>query len=82
MLYPGPASTFVTFCFQSENPEKVTVDIINMNGQIVLEHKPDESIQGNQEIKVDISHLREGLYIGLLKVNGRPVAAQKLIIVH
>ena len=82
MLYPGPASTFVTFCFQSENPEEVTVDIINMNGQIVLEHKPDESIQGNQEIKVDISHLREGLYIGLLKVNGRPVAAQKLIIVH
>lgn len=74
-IYPNPASD--QFMIRSEQVENASYTIINAMGQTVAEGKIEDQLQ-----TVTTENLSSGIYFLILKVNGRLVQQQKIIIQH
>lgn len=74
-VYPNPANNTFTVAFNSESP--VSIDIININGQIVKSINVN-TVGFNTQL-VDVNDLSTGVYIVRLS-NGYNVHTQKLVI--
>jgi hypothetical protein len=80
-IYPNPAKESTTCSFRLGSPAMVTLKIIDMKGQVVLYHDPCMMPLGENQIKLDLSGLQNGLYNCQL-VNGSKLFVRKLEIVR
>lgn len=64
--YPNPTSDFIWVNFYSENQSNTVIELLNMEGKIILSFNQGSSI-GNQSVKINTSELSSGLYF--LKVS-------------
>jgi len=74
-VYPNPASDRVTI--YTEKFEKANYTLVNSIGQIISEGKIE-----NAEHTLQTDNLSNGLYFLILKINGKPVQQNKIIIQH
>ena len=80
-VYPNPASTWATFSFQLESSESVLLSITDMKGQQVLYKSLGRLPRGRNQIQLDLSGLKDGMYTCVL-TNGTTKATHNLIITH
>lgn len=63
LLYPNPAVSDATISFDLESDAKATVQVFNLNGQVVLEIQKENLSAGNNLIKFGVDQLTTGTYI-------------------
>jgi len=61
--YPNPVTDFVTIEFQSEESGELQISLINILGTEVKKWDGFFLNSGNQEIKIDLSQFKSGVYI-------------------
>jgi hypothetical protein len=79
--YPNPASTLASFCFQLESSGTMELMVIDMKGQLVIKKELSNLPLGENQIKLNISDIPNGIYTCQL-TNGKLNAISKLVIVH
>ncbi len=72
-LYPNPANNTIHISLQSKNFATATISIYNHLGQKMGSEIPFETIVGNNELSLDISSFKNGIYFIQLSVNGRMI---------
>ena len=76
MVYPNPASSVVNFYLEAGSYHSTSLEIYDLNGRKLLEKKiPTEA----NEIEIDVSHLKNGVYFCRL-FSEKYNVTQKLII--
>ena len=60
-IFPNPASDYVDILSMSEMPEKVTLQLIGLNGQQLLT-KNINGIIASESIRLPLNHIHSGLY--------------------
>ncbi len=77
--YPNPANNWVRFDVNTgSSPAKL--DVYDMLGKVVV-HKDLSARQGEQEIRVNVSHLQPGMYFYTLRSgNNEAVLTKRLLI--
>ena len=79
MVYPNPFNHILNVTVQAKNNiEELTIDIINLYGQKIASTK-NKNIFGEIKIETDLSHLPGGMYLVVLKENGKQVFSKKII---
>ena len=69
-LFPNPASQSITIPVKVLSSENATLEVMDATGRIVMEK--NIAFSGNQEIKIDVSTLENGVYaISINSKNGR-----------
>lgn len=79
-VYPNPASALTTFSFQLESSESMELIIVDMKGQVVFHNDLGSLPPGENQVKLDISGLRNGMYHCQLTNNGTIKVTRKLVI--
>ncbi|MDR0364838.1 MAG: T9SS type A sorting domain-containing protein [Bacteroidales bacterium] len=74
-VYPVPAQETITFEYWTDEAESVIVELQNVAGQIV-----DQFELRSSRHQYAASKLERGVYLAILKVNGKKVATEKVII--
>lgn len=79
-LYPNPAKDKATLSFEMEMGESVLVKVSDLMGKEVLLHH-HEAISGRQEVKLNTTNLRPGIYVvQVLAGDDEVLGSKKLII--
>jgi len=79
MVYPNPFNNILNVTVQAKtNIEELTIDIINLYGQKIASTK-NKNVFGEIKIETDLSHLSGGMYLIVLKENGKQVFSKKII---
>ncbi len=79
MVYPNPFNNILNVTVQAKtNIEELTIDIINLYGQKIASTK-NKNVFGEIKIETDLSHLPGGMYLVILKENGKQVFSKKII---
>ena len=79
MVYPNPFNNILNVTVQAKtNIEELTIDIINLYGQKIASTK-NKNVLGEIKIETDLSHLSSGMYLVVLKENGKQVFSKKII---
>ena len=76
-LFPNPASNSVTIAFDNKKSSPVSIDIFNLQGQIVYKNTSEGSV-GNFNKTIDLSAFSVGTYI-IRVANDTEVGFSKLI---
>lgn len=79
-LYPNPVQDITTLEFILSENSKVSLEIINMSGALVLVQDLGEQIAGLQHIELNCSGLPSGIYSCRIQV-GKAMAVRRLIII-
>jgi hypothetical protein len=61
MIYPNPSKGLFNFNFNTQESDRVSVKIVDVNGRIVYQSVKSYSF-GNQLTKIDISSMKKGTY--------------------
>ena len=67
-LYPNPAVNNITIEFEMENSEETTIDVMNVNGQVIQSTTIFTQV-GNNMQNLDVSNLSNGTYFLSVKNN-------------
>ncbi len=78
-IYPNPASGLTTFSFWLDLPELVKVTITDMKGSQVLSKDLGRLPQGNNQIKLDLSGLQQGMYVCRLSYGSAEVTRRLVV---
>ena len=79
MVYPNPFNNILNVTVQAKTIiEELTIDIINLYGQKIASTK-NKNVFGEIKIETDLSHLPGGMYLVVLKENGKQVFSKKII---
>jgi hypothetical protein len=78
-LYPNPVQGITTLKFILSENSKVSLEIINMSGALVLVQDLGEQTVGPQQIELNCSGLTPGTYFCRLWV-GKAMAARRFIV--
>jgi hypothetical protein len=62
MVYPNPATDFVTISFSMSQPEKVTVQLMDMTGK-VLRQSDINAYSGENQNRFDVKGVAKGMYL-------------------
>ena len=62
-IYPNPAQHFVNVAFTLENTSEVSMQIINLNGQVMKYLPQGRMMTGEHRLQIDIEDLPFGNYI-------------------
>lgn len=81
-IFPNPSSGVTTIGFQLEFSQSMTLNIIDLKGQIVYMRDLEGLSQGKNLVKLDLTSLEGGMYQLQLWENGTLYATRKLILVH
>jgi hypothetical protein len=81
-VYPNPASSITKFSFRLESPESMVLTIVNLKGQVVYQNDLGTYPQGKNQVVLDLSELKSGIYHNQLSVHGKVIAERKLVILH
>jgi len=76
-FYPNPVKDFLNISFNHEIDETVVLQIIDINGRIIIE---DEIYISNSAIIQDVSNLSKGLYFTNLSFNNGIIQSFKLMV--
>jgi acyl-CoA thioesterase-1 len=79
--YPNPASTTTKIVFSLTQPGRVVMQLYSMTGRLVSTFADAFYNSGFQEITLDVSSLKPGIYIYAMLVSGR-VISKKMIVVR
>jgi subtilisin family serine protease len=79
-LYPNPVSDQLTVSFSLEQNRKIGLNVLNINGQVIISESEKVFQVGAQEIKTDLSNLPSGNYLLQLVIDGQTV--NKYIIIE
>jgi hypothetical protein len=74
---PNPFDEFTTIRFSVEGNSSVTLDIYNALGQNVATYTPD---YGEQKVVLNSADFENGIYLYTLKINGKIVGSNKMVI--
>jgi hypothetical protein len=80
-IYPNPASAITTFSFLLESSESLVLNVLDIKGQRVLFHDLGRLPQGVNQIDLNLSGLKDGMYNCQL-TNGTTKVTRKLVIAH
>jgi PKD repeat protein len=78
-VYPNPASDMVNVSLQQNSAQLVSVQLVNISGQIVGAANNAETTAGNSVITLNTSGLAAGFYVVYIRT-GNQMIARKLII--
>jgi photosystem II stability/assembly factor-like uncharacterized protein len=70
VIYPNPAANQVNIEFNSANNSLVSVQLFNLNGQIVREIRPTNLQKGENTFNLNVEQLNRGTYIIRTIVDG------------
>jgi len=73
LISPNPASNSIHISLHSRNPETATVSIYNQMGQKMGGEIPLKATVGNNELSLDISSFKNGVYFLQISVDGEMV---------
>jgi hypothetical protein len=76
IIQPNPAGDYITVTAKSANTENCKIEIINNLNQIVL----SKQLNCNNQERIDISKINQGLYTVKIILNNDLIKVQKLII--
>jgi hypothetical protein len=62
-LYPNPVNDQATLEFELENASDATIQIFNLNGQVVREINKQNMMVGKNKVAIDAQDLPKGTYI-------------------
>jgi hypothetical protein len=68
--YPNPSSNDVTIAFDLKSNNNVTIKLVNLLGQEVMNIANDKFSAGANEVKFNVSNLNAGVYFYTMTVNG------------
>jgi len=68
-LYPNPATETAELLFENTRTQKVSIQIIDQNGQIVRIIEKQQYEKGQQKVQFHIENLAAGKYTVLIKTN-------------
>ncbi len=72
-VYPNPVSKNVNLVFEAKSAGLVTTEVLNLTGQKIMSVQTS-SIDGSQQIQLDIESLEPGIYlVRLIPSSGTPV---------
>ncbi|MCD4731421.1 MAG: T9SS type A sorting domain-containing protein [Bacteroidales bacterium] len=80
MIYPNPASDYISVAFNLENNTPVQVNIYDLSGKLVQQSSETGLNRGNQTIHLNTHTLTRGTYL-VKMVAGNEISTAKLIIV-
>jgi hypothetical protein len=80
-IYPNPASSVTAFSFLLESSESLVLTVLDMKGQKVFYQDLGRLPQGVNQVKLDLSRLKDGMYNCQL-TNGTAKVTRKLVIAH
>jgi hypothetical protein len=80
-IYPNPASAITTFSFLLESSESLVLNILDMKGQMVFSKDLGRLPQGVNQIDLNLSGLKDGIYNCQL-TNGTTKVTHKLVMSH
>ena len=78
-LFPNPASQTIQFRFQNVEAGRASISIYNSSGQLVYELGEQQFNKGRQELRIDVSSWKTGVYFLLL--NGDKLKIQNKFVV-
>ena len=78
-IYPNPTSRLVTIDFESDKDNKVSVELLDVYGKVILKNK-FTSTSGQNQFPLDVSKVNSGIYF-LKMTNGQTISIQKLEVV-
>lgn len=76
-VYPNPTSSNVNINFKDLQYDNLSIDILDVNGKLIDSFKCTSYV--NNSIEINTSHLRNGLYIIILKSDNNIVANKKIL---
>jgi hypothetical protein len=78
IIYPNPVSGKVNIDYSSENSGKVSLNIYNTTGQLLITSVL-EAIEGENTFQVDVSSLNKGIYFLEFTVNGERLFGKVMV---
>jgi len=79
-LFPNPASGSTNLTITLTESKAVKITLVNILGAEVGKTIAAEGIQGDNNYKLDISNLSEGIYFAQISLDGTLASTQKMII--
>lgn len=79
ILYPNPASQHILFQFQNVEPGRANLRIYSSEGKLVYDLPSQHYSKGKQELLIDVSSWKTGLYF--LQLNGDKLKIQNKFVV-
>lgn len=79
-VYPNPFSKEATLTFNVENDSKVSINIFDMTGKLVMEVANGEFHEGENQLILVADKLISGLYVARISINGSVQETVKLSI--
>ncbi|MFA5329833.1 MAG: T9SS type A sorting domain-containing protein [Prolixibacteraceae bacterium] len=70
-VYPNPVKDFVTVDLQSQNSGQVEIVLFNILGAQIKKWQPKYISTGDQQLKLDLSFAKTGVYILKLTSSGQ-----------
>jgi hypothetical protein len=82
IVYPNPGNDQVSFEFESDKKELVTISIIDMKGGITTALNKEFAKPGLNKVVLDISKLQNGVYVILLTNEYGKITQHKFVVSH
>jgi len=79
-LYPNPAAKEVAVKIQTESNSAIEIRLINSLGVEVSKTMFTNSMIGENELKLDIGNLPEGIYFAQINLDGTLTSTRKLVV--
>lgn len=81
-IFPNPASGKTTIEFILEFPDLISLNILNLKGQLVRQDEIGFLAAGLHHLEIDLLDMEEGVYFCQLSVNGSVSYIQKLVVIR
>lgn len=77
-IYPNPTLGMTSFRITSPSQESLFLTLTDLKGSIVFEHSLD-AVPGENLVQLDLSFLKEGIYLGQVRSGSEIMASKRLI---
>jgi hypothetical protein len=78
-IYPNPVTSIANISFQMKSPGEVSINIYNINGMLIKEHRAGTLQTGSQTLSLDLSDLISGAYVVMVST-GNEAFSNKFIV--
>ncbi|MDA3866544.1 MAG: T9SS type A sorting domain-containing protein, partial [Salinivirgaceae bacterium] len=80
IMYPNPATDVLNIQLSAKIAEKVTVNVIDLQGRVVSSIKQTTEIEGTNRIAIDVQTLKPGTYI--VNVATSEYSKSKIVVIN
>jgi photosystem II stability/assembly factor-like uncharacterized protein len=82
-IHPNPmkagTSTYITYAVSANKPQPVTIEVYDIMGRKVWDHRREAVLSGEHTVRWDTGHLRPGVYVVRL-VSGNACGVRKVVV--